>query len=151
MKHQISTTEYQPIRNRNRWSLILSGTICKEGNYHWKKMSPGQKSKTKLLRLYDKKSQTFNVAKNFKIKDRLHLIRFQFLKFTVEQRQHLQTTRHKLMSVKAPSNIYNEGCNLFRKITPSKVFDRVPYLPPTKCSAEKRCSWIFIKFKVAKI
>ena len=28
MKHRIYATEYQPIRNRNRWSEIVSGTVC---------------------------------------------------------------------------------------------------------------------------
>ena len=28
MKYQISSTEYQPVRNRNWWSEIVSGSVC---------------------------------------------------------------------------------------------------------------------------
>ena len=28
MKHQIFAADYQPIRNRNWWSKIVSGTVC---------------------------------------------------------------------------------------------------------------------------
>ena len=30
MKYQISATEYEPIRNMQRWSLTVSGTACRQ-------------------------------------------------------------------------------------------------------------------------
>ena len=69
--HRISTNKKQELVIYNsQWNYMQRRKLLLE------EMSHGQKSKTKLLRLYDKKSQTFNVAKIFKIKGRLHLIRF---------------------------------------------------------------------------